>query len=356
MKKKAEFYLFIILGIYWITSLYQAVISSLVLGILLANLLHPIVALLTNKLHINSRLSAGIVFVSFITLIITGTRLAAPIVFKQINILANDFQAISEEMIDLQPALDEFLEINIPLAEIIPELENEINQLLDPARLFRMLRSATDNLVWILVTFMTCFYLLLDHSKLINWIYQLTPQSMRNNLSDILGEINLVWKTYLRGQFFMMVLIGVLSGLGGFAVGLKNALVIGLIAGILELIPSLGPTIATIIAGTSAWTQGSITLNITNFWFMILVCSIFIIIQLLENTILIPRVMSKRMNIHPALVFIAIVSTLSLFGVLAGLIVIPVIGSLVVLVKYAYHHLDINSSDNLTISPESSRK
>ena len=115
-------------------------------------------------------------------------------------------------MIDLQPALDEFLDINIPLAEIIPELENEINQLLDPARLFRMLRSATDNLVWILVTFMTCFYLLLDHSKLINWIYQITHQSMRNNLSDILEEINLVWKTYLRGQFSMMVLIGVLSG------------------------------------------------------------------------------------------------------------------------------------------------
>ena len=353
MKKKAEFYLFIILGIYWITSLYQAVISSLVLGILLANLLHPIVALLTNKLHINSRLSAGIVFVSFITLIITGTRLAAPIVFKQINILANDFQAISEEMIDLQPALDEFLEINIPLAEIIPELENEINQLLDPARLFRMLRSATDNLVWILVTFMTCFYLLLDHSKLINWIYHITPQSMRENLSGILEEINLVWKTYLRGQFFMMVLIGVLSGLGGFAVGLKNALVIGLIAGILELIPSLGPTITTTIAGLSAWTQGSLTLDLSNFWFAIVVCSIFIIIQIIENTFLVPKVMNKRMNIHPALVFIAIVSTLSLFGILAGLIVIPVIGSLVVLVKYVYHRLDINSSENLTISPES---
>ena len=343
--RKAVFYILVILSIYWLINLYQAVISSLVLGVLLAYILHPIAALLTTKLHLNSRLSAGIVFVSFITLIITGTRLAAPIVFNQINILANDFQAISEEMIGLQPVLDELLDINIPLAEIIPELENEITQLLDPTRLFRMLRSATDNLVWILVTFMTCLYLLLDHAKLINWIYQLTPQSMRKNLKDILEEINLVWKTYLRGQFFMMVLIGLLSGLGGFAVGLKNALVIGLIAGILELIPSLGPTITTTIAGLSAWTQGSLTLDISNFWFAIVICSIFIIIQILENTFLVPRVMSKRMNIHPALVFIAIVSTLALFGVLAGLIVIPVIGSLVVLVKYAYHHLEINSSE-----------
>lgn len=92
--------------------------------------------------------------------------------------------------------------------------------------------------------------------------------------------------------------------------GLKNALVIGLIAGILELITSLGPTITTTIAGLSAWTQGSLTLGLSNFWFAIVVCSIFIIIQIIENTFLVPRVMSKRMNIHPALVFIAIVSTL----------------------------------------------
>ena len=349
--KKAIFYFLIVLGVYWMISLYRAVISSLVLGMLLAYLLHPLVVFLTNKVHLKSRLSVGIVFVSFITLIITGTRLATPMLVKQINYLANDFQVISNELIGLQPALDGFTGISIPLADIIPELENEINQLLVPARLFRMLRSATDNFVWMMVTFMTCFYLLLDQSKLISWIYQITPQSMRNTLMQILAEINLVWKTYLRGQFSMMLLIGFLSGVGGVAVGLKNALIIGVIAGILELIPSLGPTITTFIAGMSAWTQGSSTLNISNFWFAVIVCGIFISIQILENTVLIPRVMSKRINIHPALVFIAIVSTLSLFGVLAGLIVIPVIGSLVVIIKYAFQHFEQIPLGNLSELP-----
>ncbi|MCJ7715432.1 MAG: AI-2E family transporter [Anaerolineales bacterium] len=349
--KQTVFYFLIVIGIYWVTSLYRAVISSLVLGILLAYLLHPLVVFLTNKAHLYSRLSVGIVFFSFITLIIALTRLATPILINQIRLLTNDFQVISNELIELQPALDEFAGIDIPLADIIPEIENEINQFLVPARLFRMLRSATDNLVWIMITFMTCFYLLLDQSKLINWIYQITPQSMRNNLRQILVEINLVWKTYLRGQFSMMLIIGFLSGLGGVAVGLKNALIIGVIAGILELIPSLGPTIATFIAGMSAWTQGSLTLNISNFWFAVVVCSIFIIIQILENTVLIPRVMSKQMNIHPALVFIAIVSTLLLFGVLAGLIVIPVIGSLVVIIKYAFQHLDQIPAGSLSELP-----
>jgi len=339
-RKRAIFYVLILLGIYWITSLYQAVISSLVLGILLAYLLHPIVSFLTNKVQINSRFSAFFVFVLFISIIIVGARLATPILFNQINILTNDFQEISDEIIKFQPVLDDLVNINIPLTDIIPELENEINQLLVPARMFRMLRSATDNFVWIMVTFMTCFYLLLDHQKLVKWIYNIAPHSLRDTLVQILEEINLVWKTYLRGQFSMMLLIGLLSGIGGVAVGLKNALIIGVIAGILELIPSLGPTVSTFIAGMSAWTQGSITLNISNFWFAIIVCSIFIIIQVLENTVLIPKVMSRRMKIHPALVFIAIVSTLSLYGILAGLIVVPVIGSLVVIINFSAEYLD----------------
>ena len=193
---------------------------------------------------------------------------------------------------------------------------------------------------------MTCFYALLDHEKLIKWVYQITPPSLRANLSRNLDEVNSVWKAYLRGTFSMMLFIGLLSGLGGLAVGLKNALIIGLIAGLLEMIPSLGPTIATFIAGMSAWTQGSVTLDISNLWFTILVCGIFILIQIIENTILIPRVMGKHMKLHPALVFVAIVSTLSLFGVLAGLIVIPVIGSIVVVLNNAFLSLD-------KISPES---
>jgi predicted PurR-regulated permease PerM len=345
--KQAIFYILIVIGIYWITSLYRAVISSLVLGILLAYLLHPLVVILAKKLHLNSRLSVGIVFVSFLIFILSVTRFSTPILLKQIRILTNDFQVISNELIALQPILDELVDINIPLEEIIPELQDEINQFLVPTKLFRIILTATDNLIWVMVTFMTCFYLLLDHSKLINWIYHITPHSMRDHVRQIHKEIDLVWRTYLRGQLSMMVLIGFLSGLGGVTVGLKNALIIGVIAGILELIPSLGPTIATFIAGMSAWTQGSLTLDLSNFWFAILVCSIFIIIQVLENTILIPRIMSKRMNLHPALIFIAIVSTLTLFGVLAGLIVIPVIGSFVVIIRYTFQHLYSNTDGKM---------
>ena len=140
-------------------------------------------------------------------------------------------------------------------------------------------------------------------------------------------------------------------------VGLRSALIIGVIAGALDIIPSLGPTIATFIAGMIAWTQGSQYLNISNLLFAILVCAIFISIQLLEVIFLQPRIMSKHMKLHPALIFIATISTLSLYGVIAGLIVIPLIGTLEVVIRNSIMHLNGSSiekaiPENIILSEE----
>jgi predicted PurR-regulated permease PerM len=311
-----------------------------VLGALLAYLLTPAAKFLARKLPINYKAASWITFLTFVVILVSFTRYSAPIIVRQISILTNDFELISKELISIQPYLDNILNINLPMDEIVSELEGEINKILIPNRLFMIMRSATANSVWVLVTFMTSFYLLLDHEKFLAWIYQVAPHSVKETLSGILAEIDQVWKTYLRGQLLMMLIIGITSGLGGLAVGLRNALIIGILAGFLELIPSVGPTISTLIAGVTAWTQGSGWLDISNFWFAILVCLIFIAIQAVENTILIPRVMGRRMGLHPALVFIAIISTVTLFGVIAGLIVVPVIASLGVIINLSFQQLN----------------
>jgi predicted PurR-regulated permease PerM len=328
----------------WVAFLYRPALSSLVLGALLAYLLIPSAKFLADKLPINYTAAAWIVFLGCLLSILYLIRLSAPILARQVETLTSDMQLISEELIRVQPTLENILNTSIPMKEIIFELEAQTNQVLKPNQLFMILRSATANSVWVLVTIMTCFYLLLDHDKFLAWLEVITPQSMKASFARILAEINDIWKKYLRGQLLMMLIIGVLSGIAGTVVGLKNALIIGLIAGLLEMIPSLGPTISTLIAGVTAWTQGSSYLGISNFWFALLVCGLFILIQAVENTILIPRIMGRRMGLHPALVFIATISTLTLFGVIAGLIVVPVIASLGVLINHSFLQLNQKES------------
>jgi predicted PurR-regulated permease PerM len=134
----------------------------------------------------------------------------------------------------------------------------------------------------------------------------------------------------------MMLLIGSLSAIGGLAVGLWGAVPLGILAGGLALIPNLGPAIATATAGILALTQGSSYIDISNFWFAILVCGIYMGIQFLEGIWFQPRIMSRRMNLHPGVIIILVVSTLSLLGALAGLVVIPVVGSILVVLKHLF--------------------
>jgi len=329
-------YLCLGLGLYLLVSAYKMVIGPLIIGALLAYLLYPLVTFLGKRTPLSHNQSAVIVFILFSLLVVAALSLSTPALIKQTQALVSEFQAISDEIYNLQPVLEETLGMSLPINEGLTNLEDEIGQFLNPTRLFRVIQGATANVIWVLIIFVTCFFLLKDWEKLKAWIYQLFPENRRDEAISIHEDIKGVWRAYLRGQLLMMLLIGSLSAIGGLAVGLWGAVPMGILAGGLALIPNLGPAIATTIAAMLALTQGSSYIDISNFWFAVLVCGVYIGIQFLEGIWFQPRIMSKRMNLHPGIIIITVVSTLSLLGALAGLIVIPVIGSIVVILKYLF--------------------
>lgn len=324
------------LSFYWLIMTFNIVISPLIIGAILAFLLDPVVQFVKRKLKTSHNAAAGLVFVFFISVIATSVWLLTPVVISQTKFLNQQFHAIMDEALLIQPALEETIEINIPLGDWIADLEYEIEQFSRADRLFRFMQTATSNFVWIAVILVTCFYLMRDWEKLREWVFSQFSTRSQKRVRGIYTEIKQVWDTYLRGQLVMMSVIGVLSSIGGAAVGLRNAILIGLLAGALALIPSLGPAIATIIAGAIAWTQGSAYLPLTNFWFMILVVGIFMSVQFAEGIWLYPQIMGKRMNLHPAIVFVAVVSSLAVLGALFGLIIVPIIGTVSIILRQAF--------------------
>jgi predicted PurR-regulated permease PerM len=329
-------YLSLGLGLYLLVSAYKMVIGPLIIGALLAYLLYPLVTFLGKKTPLSHPQSAVIVFILFGLLVIAALSFSTPALIKQTQALVGEFQAISDEIYNIQPVLEEALGMSLPINEGLTNLEDEIGQFLNPTRLFRVIQGATANVIWVMIIFVTCFFLLKDWERFKEWIYQLFPEHRRGEVISIHEDIKGVWRAYLRGQLLMMLLIGSLSAIGGLAVGLWGAVPMGILAGGLALIPNLGPAIATMIAAMVALTQGSSYIDISNFWFAVLVCGVYIGIQFLEGIWFQPRIMSRRMNLHPGVIIITVVSTLSLLGALAGLIVIPVIGSLVIILKYLF--------------------
>jgi predicted PurR-regulated permease PerM len=133
--------------------------------------------------------------------------------------------------------------------------------------------------------------------------------------------------------------MGLVVGTTMALIGLHNAWLIGLLFGILEFIPNLGPTIASVPTVLIAFIDGSTILNISNGWFAVLVIGVNFALQQLENNFLVPRIMGQSLNLHPLVVLIAALIGAQMAGVLGILLAAPVVATLRVLAEYAYYRL-----------------
>jgi predicted PurR-regulated permease PerM len=115
-----------------------------------------------------------------------------------------------------------------------------------------------------------------------------------------------------------------------------NALLLGLLAGILEIIPNLGPVLAAVPAVALAFFQGSDRLPLSNEWFVALVIFLYILIQQVENYVFVPRILGASVKLHPVVVIAGVVAGASIAGLLGIFLAAPTIASLRLLGGYLY--------------------
>ena len=330
----AVFYFAMAAAILWLALSYRVLFGPLIISALIAYLLYPVVNWISARTRINRKRVVILVFLVFLLLIAWAVAYLVPSMLDQANRLTEQLGDVPAQLEDLADTLGPMIGVEINTEEMIASLETNINQMFRPERIFRVLLDSTTNIVWAVVVIITIFHLLRDWELLREWLFSFVPPDQESDYRILHKEIKIIWRSYLRGQLLIMFLLGLFSGIGSAAIGLPNALLLGFLAGTLALIPSLGPATATAIAALVAWTQGSSYLQISNLWITILTVGIFQLAQLIEGFWLTPRIMGRRMKLHPGIVLIAVIGTLFTFGALLALIIVPTIGTLTLLVRF----------------------
>jgi predicted PurR-regulated permease PerM len=162
------------------------------------------------------------------------------------------------------------------------------------------------------------FYLLKDQQTLSDGIYAPLPSTIRPHLRNVASIINQVIGSYIRGQLLLGVVVGMLVALGLFLLGVPFPLLLGIVAGLTELVPIIGP-----------WIGGAVGVLVTLatapekvIWVILL----YLGIQVLENSFLVPRIQGNALNLHPIAVMVVIVIGSHLFG-LWGVIIGPLLAA-----------------------------
>jgi predicted PurR-regulated permease PerM len=150
----------------------------------------------------------------------------------------------------------------------------------------------------------------------------------------LLGRIARLWLAFIRGQLTLMLVVGVVTWLGLIALGVRGSLYLGAAAGLLEIVPNLGPVISTALGAVLALQYGSSYLRISNPVLAVVVIVFYVLVQQLENIFIVPRVMGDALKLPALVVLLGIAVGAALAGVPGAVLATPLIATARELERY----------------------
>lgn len=213
-------------------------------------------------------------------------------------------------------------------------------------------RGLTTGLLSVVYVLVLTFWVLKDLYKLQRLMLEQIPPDYQEDARLLAQEIGLIWHSFLRGQLILGITVGTMTWIALAIVGVPNAGGLALLAGIMEFLPSIGPAISGTIGGAVALFQGSTWLPVSNLGFALIVAGIYFVIGQIESIYLIPRLVGRRIQLHPAVTFVGLISGTIVFGFLGLLLAAPTIASIRSILSYIYRKLlDLEPFDPI-ISPQ----
>jgi predicted PurR-regulated permease PerM len=192
---------------------------------------------------------------------------------------------------------------------------------LTPVLTFYLLRDSI--LGYIVLTPVLTFYLLRDFHSIERWVGRLVPRDHRKRILSFLETYDELLGEYLRGQLLVALFVGLATGIGFWIVGFPNAVLLGVIAGVFNIVPYLGLVVSLIPALFIALVTVPIWISLLK------VAGVFLVVQAFDGYFLSPKIVGDRVGLHPVWVMLAIIAFGSFFGLTGLLLAIP----LAVLIK-----------------------
>ncbi|MBC8387542.1 MAG: AI-2E family transporter [Actinobacteria bacterium] len=326
---------------FYIIYLIRIAIIPLILAIAIAYLLTPIVTLLQKKMR--RVFSVTITYIIFIGIIFTIFFFIIPIIIDQFRTFIDKFPAYME---NLTKIINDFLQNSVLIKntenligkELIPKDVSGITKYLisridlEEIDIFR--RATTvgmlifNTVLYLIVGPLLGIYILNYTDKIKTTFIKIIPKRFKNQTTIILERINKVAGRYVRGQILVSIIVGILCTIVLLVLKVDFAILLGSIAGLLNMIPLLGPIIGAIPAALTALFISPLK--------ALLVILLFIAVQQIDNYIISPNIMKYQVGVHPGIIIFSLMAGGALFGIWGLLIAVPTVAILQEILRYYF--------------------
>lgn len=299
------FTVFFLLGLYFLFQILP-ILVLLFMAFIIMVALNPAVNRLQQKLKVPRLPAIIITYIVFLSVLVGTIALLLPPLIVQVNLLLKLFDT---------PLIQEYI---ADLKLTVTEIGDLINKFGGPVNfVFSAITSTFSSIFTFFTLLVMSFYLILDRPVLHHKIVWFSRKKEHLRLAkQLLDDVERELGGWVRGEFVLMVVIGALTYIGLSILGIPYALPLAIMAGALEILPNLGPTISAIPAISIALFQN-------NPVSAAMVAILYIVIQQLENNFIVPRVMKANANLNPLVGILSILIGAKLFGIFGALLAVP---------------------------------
>lgn len=356
-----------IVGVY-LLYLSRSLIPIVILAALIAMIVRPPILWLQRQARVPRGLAVALVYLGLLILIPLGLVLVIPTLIDAVSyVLSLDYRAIVETILEwLRSTLISIRAQQLPLAALDDYIDRLADALLlaleqatvateaEPPSVSSILQSLGSALTTtfdvaagvvgevvartalLIFTFLMSLYISLSAHTYQSALLDVVPLAYRPEIAALLTRIGRLWNGFFRGELTLMLVIGVMTWLGLTLLGVHGALYLAIVAGLLEILPNLGPVIATVPAVIVALLQGSTHLAVSPLLLAGLVILFYILVQQLENHLIVPRVLGGAVELPALIVILGLTVGASVGGVLGALLATPIIASGREVLRYCY--------------------
>ncbi len=307
-----------ILGLTFLLILVRDVLALFVIAIVLASAFDPWVDWL-QKIKIPRGLSISIIFLIFLSIITMVVILLAGPIGKQILDISSSFPQIYEK---INETLAKFNTLNgVDPTAFRNSSGTSLTQLAQSlttigSNIFSFVTSVFGGIISFFMVLVLTFYLTIEENGFKKFIRHIFPLDKNEEVNYLVEKMQKRLGLWFRGQMILSLIIFVTVFIGLSLLGVKYALLLAVLAGLLEIVPILGPWISAIVAVFFAWADG---LNKA-----IYTAILYLVIQQLENNIIVPKVMGRNTGLNPVVVILSILIGGRLAGVIGALLAVPI--------------------------------
>jgi predicted PurR-regulated permease PerM len=346
---------------------FRDMVGPLMFALIFAYLLNPVISWVTAKTKLPWGLTVNLMYLVLFVLLVAGLTAVVVGIVQQAQGL---YQTLTEILPDVPTRLQSMLEALLTqpfkvgtfiidlskpivlgpfsldlsqsnLTPLLQQIVSTVQPFLGQAGVaVGSLASVTASLFgWVLFLLVISYYLLHDLRAIVPSLSQIVPKVFAYDAQRLAAELGPIWNAFFRGQITLAVVMGLIIGLTMALLGVRYALVLGLLAAAAEFVPIIGALVSATTCILVALFQPGNEFGLNQIWFAGLVMGVYVVLQQVEGNWLAPRIVGGSLNLHPAAIIIGAVIAANLAGIVGLILAAPTLATLRLFGGYVYRKL-----------------